>query len=408
MGSMHRLGMPLIVGVVGLGVACGGSDGGNGVVTPQALTVAAGDGQIGPPGGSLPGPLRVTLMGSDNQPFLGATVNWTVTLGSANLVPTSSSTDSAGHASTTVFLGNTLGPVTVQAAVTGVAPVTFNATAVDPCATSVAFSLPGTANGTLSNADCSLGGFFTDLYSLSLAAPQTSFTLTETAPTFDSWLELYRANGKFVAFNDDIELGVDQNSRIYAILATGSFLVAPSSYSSGVTGAYTVQSALWNIAIKGCIPVWVSLGVTFSDSVSAGDCVDTSGPTDFYSDQIGIVLDSGTVIRVAERSANFNTYLTIFDAGGGHSKFNDDSSGTTTNSYLVDTVPRTSVYVLDISTSTAGDTGAYTLEIAATTTLASLQSQSAGTRMPIRFMPLRGDKSRPWMQARPRRNSTKH
>ena len=83
--------------------------------------------------------------------------------------------------------------------------------------------------------------------------------------------------------------------------------------------------------------------------------------------------------------------------------FNDDSAATTTNAYLVYQAPATGVYLLFVATTDSAATGAYTLSIAASTTLTGsprrderpqvLRMTAGGLRMP---QALRG---RTWSRA---------
>jgi len=108
-----------------------------------------------------------------------------------------------------------------------------------------------------------------------------------------------------------------------------------------------------------------------------------------------IFADSGSVLTVAERSSVIDPYLILYDVNFDLVAFNDDSAdlGTTPNAYLVDTLPQTGVYILDIGTFFQGQTGAYTLAIAAASTAAS-QRAGAVEAAPITLAPLRGVKGR--------------
>ena len=99
-------------------------------ITPASLSMVSGNGQSGTTGTTLAQKLTVKVNGSDGNPYAGATVTFAVASGSATLNPsTAQQTASDGTASTTVTLGNTAGPVTVTASVTGLTTVTFSLTA---------------------------------------------------------------------------------------------------------------------------------------------------------------------------------------------------------------------------------------------------------------------------------------
>lgn len=82
-------------------------------ITPKALQIVSGDGQRALRGGDLAAPLRVRLIGSDDEPLSGTAVQWTVTEGQATIDPAQSTTGPSGEAETRVTLGATLGSVPV-------------------------------------------------------------------------------------------------------------------------------------------------------------------------------------------------------------------------------------------------------------------------------------------------------
>jgi uncharacterized protein (TIGR03437 family) len=99
------------------------------VVTPASLSIAGGNGQTGVAGTALAQNLVVTVVGSDGNPFAGATVSFAVSSGSATLNPTSAVSGANGTASTSVTLGAAAGTVSITATVTGLTAVTFTETA---------------------------------------------------------------------------------------------------------------------------------------------------------------------------------------------------------------------------------------------------------------------------------------
>jgi len=120
--------------LVGLALACSSSDSGGGGGPNPTLVLAqtaanSGNGQTATVGQALTLPVRVVLT-SNGAPEQGTTVHWATTSGTID--PTST-TDVDGIATATWTLGNTSGPVTATATVTGAtgSPITFTATA-DP------------------------------------------------------------------------------------------------------------------------------------------------------------------------------------------------------------------------------------------------------------------------------------
>lgn len=143
---MNLLRASLLRACVGAGLvvawsACS-SDGGGGppVPTASALTVDAGNNQVGTAGQALGTALSVIARDASSNPVAGVTVTWAAATGGGSVSPTTSSTNASGIASTTRTLGAAAGTHTTSATVTGVAPVTFSAVGQIQGATQMALS----------------------------------------------------------------------------------------------------------------------------------------------------------------------------------------------------------------------------------------------------------------------------
>ncbi len=95
--------------------------------TPTTLDKLGGDEQQGPSGSPLDEPFVVSLLDQVGSPYAGATVTFAVTAGDGTLSAATATTDARGRASSTLTLGRTPGPVTVEVTVAGLEPVTFTA-----------------------------------------------------------------------------------------------------------------------------------------------------------------------------------------------------------------------------------------------------------------------------------------
>lgn len=83
--------------------ACGSSEpSGPGTTAPSAIVRVSGNGQSGLVGQPLSLPLVVKVTGASSAPVKGTSVTFAVTSGAATLSPTTTTTDSAGQAKTTV------------------------------------------------------------------------------------------------------------------------------------------------------------------------------------------------------------------------------------------------------------------------------------------------------------------
>ncbi|MEX2156011.1 MAG: hypothetical protein WD773_04130 [Gemmatimonadales bacterium] len=381
MRSLSRLIPALAAAAIALAVACGGDSTG-----PSAASVTgiAGDSQVALTGTPLEFPLSFVVLGSGGQPLQGVTVNWTVTpTGGATFSPTSAQTNAQGTAQTNVTLGSFVGDVEIRGNVPGIQPVVFHALALDPCTYFAPYTLGQSVNGTLATTDClRFGAYYYDFYELVLPPGQPSVRITQTSSAFDSYVDLYRVVGtvaNFVAFDDDERLGVIFNSQLDIILPGDTYVIGSNSFDARATGPYTMTAVTRPATMNGCRAVWVLRGVTVTDTITTADCPDTAAGTD-YHDVARMILSAGTVLTISERSTALNPKLTLFQVDD--SQFgpdgdylrtevatNDDSTPGNLTSFIAYSVPVTSIYDVFIGTSAAGETGAYTFDVSASTTL---------------------------------------
>lgn len=108
--------------------ACRGEPSTGPSAVPAELKTQAGNAQTGVVGAALPVPLSVVVNDKDGRPINGARVDWDVGPGGGAVLPTRSTADARGIATTTWTLGTTAGTARVSAQVNGVTPVTFIAT----------------------------------------------------------------------------------------------------------------------------------------------------------------------------------------------------------------------------------------------------------------------------------------
>lgn len=365
---------------------CGGDSTGP---SAASITGIAGDNQEAPTGAPLAFPLSFTALGSGGQPQPGVRVTWTVVspANGATFAPATSTTDASGTATTIVTLGSTQGEVVIRANVPGVAPVTFHALAVSPCAFRAAYTPGTTASGSLTTADCNVGGFYTDFYDLTLPVGQQSLRINMRSAAFDTYIEMWRLTDELLGADDDSSLN-NTNSQLDIIFTgtSGRYYLAPSSFYSGMTGPYTMSAVTRPATLAGCQQVWVTRGVIVTDAIATTDCSDTVGGTHYF-EVAWIYLTAGSVLSVAERSAVVNAKLTLYHADSVLTLVasNDDSSTGNTNAFITYSVAVTDPYILLVGTSGPGQTGAYTLDVSASTTLAGATAAGPAWRGPVRL-----------------------
>ena len=194
--------------------------------------------------------------------------------------------------------------------------------------------------------------------------------------SFDTWLDFWSAAGPYIAFDDDSVLGLAPNSQIDIILPGDDYIIGASSFDRFITGAYSLTTATRPAAMNGCRQVWVTRGVSVSDSITLADCADSSA-TPHYYDVARIIVYAPTVLTIAERSATINPSLALYKVVPDSNYVrhlvasNDDSSATSTNAFIRFNVDTSNIYDVVIGTSSGGETGTYTFTVDTTTTLSS-------------------------------------
>lgn len=376
-----------LVGMTAISLACGGDSTGP---SASSITGIAGDNQTGPRGAPLPVPLSFTALGSNGQPIAGIAVTWSATPASAAAFsPTTTTTDANGVASTNVTLGTTLGQITMQATLAGVDPVVFHATVLDPCTTVASYTFGQTVNGALTTSDCLRSRWFYDFYALDPPAGQQSVRIKmHGSGSFeDTYLDLYMASGALVAIDDDSILGQQgaRNSQLDMILSGDSlYIIGANSFDTMATGSYTLSAETRTFAMNGCRGVWVMRGVSVTDTIKATDCADSSATPKYY-EVARMVAFAPTVITFNMKSTALNPSLSLYTFNPNTNArtlvaSNDDSlPGSNTNAFIQHTVPASNFYEVIIGTSTGGETGAYTFEVASSTTVSSRLAGSPTT-----------------------------
>ena len=187
--------------------------------------------------------------------------------------------------------------------------------------------------------------------------------VTMTSTDFDTYLRWGREQGgsfEATEFNDDG--GGGTNSRLELTIPTaGRYAIQANSYDADATGAYTL-SIESEAGGTGGLPT-VALGQSVSGRLDSSD--PTLGDNSHYE----IFAYQGRVgeqVLVTMRSGDFDAYLAVGRLVGGafeSSETNDDGAGGT-DSQILATVGADGVLAIRANSLRAGETGAFTLDVA--------------------------------------------
>lgn len=331
---------PRGVAIIILASACG--DVGPSSVLPSALAVSGGNNQTGSAGLLLPASLQVTLTGTDGRPFPDAPVTWQVTSGGGSVSLGSATTDADGVASTHLTLGQAVGLNLVSATVTGVAPVSFSATAVaGPSAEISALS----------------GDQQTAARSAALPQPivvgvvdQFGNPVTNTTVTFAA------SEGSF----NVSQVLTDGQGRAQAVWTLGTTLGdQTATATTGALAAVTFKATAFDPCENAAALVY-AIGTTANGSLAPTDCVFADGS---FADLYSVHTTSFESFRVDLSSNGFDAFLALHDGLGNFVAFNDDAGGTTNSAIRI--LARPDSYILAANSFAGGEIGPYTLVSAA-------------------------------------------
>jgi hypothetical protein len=160
----------------------------------------------------------------------------------------SSSGAGTGAASYNVLANTNTGPRQATIDIAG-QTLTVSQAASSACSSSQ-IGFGQTLSGALETSDCRSGqperaNAFIDLYTFTGAAGQRIRIKMDATSGMDTFLYLFGPDGTIVAFNDDIVLGTERNSRIplegfLTLPQSGVYTIEATSFDNSVTGGYTL------------------------------------------------------------------------------------------------------------------------------------------------------------------------
>jgi hypothetical protein len=360
-------------------VACGGGGGdkvtGTTVGPPASVTKVAGDAQSTTPSATVSIAPSVIVKDASGNAVAGATVTFAVASGGGTVTGATATSSASGTATVGSW---TVGPIqgdnTLTATVTGVTPATFTATAT--CPTTV-YTFGTSINGSVALTDCQdNGGFYTDWYGVTLTnlASGNAYTFTQTSASFRSTIYVFRTSSPLQTTFANVlmaeAMGPSQTTMTTKLIlpAGGNFLVGITTFAAGVTGAYSLTSAIGSedATLSGglCDAVWVAPGITTNQSLATTDCNYAS--VNSWLDTFAIPLVAGQTITVSMNSTALDAYLDIskdpdFGPPVTIVATNDNRAAGTTNAQITYTPTTTGYYMIRARSAVARQTGSYTL-----------------------------------------------
>ena len=243
----------------------------------------------------------------------------------------------------------------VAAAVAALTTAGCLETTVSGCQSTVgphAYNFGDTANDSLTSQTC------VQLYQVSVNA-QANVRLTLSSPGIQTFVQLVDPNGK-VRVNSALTSPVDTATTVRMMLGVGNYTILVLPLNSGQTGAYHLTSVTDTSAVAGCTAVWVTPGITTSQTITRQACTQGPGGGNFLYHMYMVFLQQGEGINFTEYSTNMAPQLLVVGPDGSLPS-SPDSLGTT--GVLSASITNQGAYHLWVGSSTAAQTGSYTLNL---------------------------------------------
>lgn len=274
-------------------------------------------------GSRVPQPPAVRVHDQTGTPLPGAVVTFAVVNGGGTLGKTTATANGEGVASSESWtLGSTPFLNVVQASIASETLV-FTALPINPCSTVKSYTVGTTAEGEWNGNDCVTGaGSRRDAYTVSVSGDPVVFTLT--SPTVDTYLELFDADGRLVASNNNSS---GTNSAIYLLAPAGMYRLHASTYlAQNNFGTYALTSGPFTPGGTGCRAFAVLPPRTLATTSVAADCNFLSGNADFYD----VVLQPGETLTARMESTQLDPELSLLEPRGSRIRYDDNGGGGTT------------------------------------------------------------------------------
>jgi adhesin/invasin len=224
---------------------------------------------------TLPAYLRIAVVDAKGAPISGARVTWAVATGGGSVSKLNGTTDAAGKDSVQWTLGALLGAQTITAAVTGLASVTFQATALLGTAASIQIV---SGNGQVGRSASALASPLVVIVRDAGGNPLSGATV--------QWAQASTNSDGYVAPSPALTVASGQASVTWTLGGNTSATVLTNSVTASVTGYPAAGTAVFTATARPQPRIRFVSGTTAGASVlgcggacPAGTQVDTTGAT---------------------------------------------------------------------------------------------------------------------------------
>ena len=188
---------------------------------------------------------------------------------------------------------------------------------------------------------------------------QTGVRFELSSPGLATYVQLFDQN-ETIVMNSTLTNPPGAATTVRMMLASGSYLLAVIPVNVGQSGAFRFATVTDTAAVSGCNPVWVTPGITTSQTITTADCgLGPSGGA-YYTHVYALVLLQAQQVTLTETSTSFPPEVQL--SGGGNTVTSTpDTTGTTASISAIALAQ--GPYTVWAGSSSAGKTGTYTLQI---------------------------------------------
>lgn len=224
-------------------------------------------------------------------------------------------------------------------------------------------------------------GEYYDAYTLRGRRGQ-QLEITMQSGAFDTYVAIVGPD-EFGAYNDDdVDAGGTDSRMLVTLPRDGDYTVVATSYAGGETGAYQLRVAETTAVAPGqgiaAAADSIAVGREQRGSLAQGDATLRSGE---FTDSYRFRGRAGQRLTVEMASGDFDTYLILVAPSGVQEENDDAPGGGGTNSSLETVLAEDGDYTIIATSYQPGETGAYTLRVAPSTSRPSAASPARSGRV---------------------------
>ncbi|MBZ0275192.1 MAG: PPC domain-containing protein, partial [Anaerolineae bacterium] len=191
-----------------------------------------------------------------------------------------------------------------------------------------------------------VSGGSSTLYTFTASAGD-SITITLRSPDFDTFVRLLDADGQELASDDDSGGDLDSQIAFFTVPSDGTYTISVEAFGDNVAaGTYTLS-----------LSTAVTRLIEYTQVIDANLTPDATDGYRFRG-------QAGDVVSISMTSADFDSYLTLFDDATNTTLTTNDDGGGNRNALIGPFVlPATGDYLIAARSYGAGEGGAYTLSL---------------------------------------------